>query len=74
MVHQGIPLAELKRLRAVERLPAVRPGTTAYDGLFEVPTLQEVVDLVKSESRRSGIYPETRHRPIFSRSGYTSAR
>jgi glycerophosphoryl diester phosphodiesterase len=66
---EDFTLAELKRLRAVERLPAVRPGNTAYDGLFEVPTLQEVIDLVKSESRkrgkRIGIYPETKHPTYF---------
>jgi glycerophosphoryl diester phosphodiesterase len=66
---EDFTLAELKRLRAIERLPAVRPGNTAYDGLFEVPTLQEVIDLVKSESRRRGkqigIYPETKHPTYF---------
>jgi glycerophosphoryl diester phosphodiesterase len=66
---EDFTLAELKRLRAVERLPAVRPGNTAYNGLFEVPTLQEVIDLVKSESRargtRIGIYPETKHPTYF---------
>jgi glycerophosphoryl diester phosphodiesterase len=66
---EDFTLAELKRLRAIERLPAVRPGNTAYDGQFEVPTLQEVIDLVKSESRRRGrqvgIYPETKHPTYF---------
>ncbi|GAA0942517.1 glycerophosphodiester phosphodiesterase [Virgisporangium aurantiacum] len=66
---EDFTLAELKRLRAIERLPAVRPGNTAYDGLFEVPTFQEVIDLVTSESRRRGrqigIYPETKHPTYF---------
>src|ERR1043165_7757704 len=38
-------LAELKTLRAVERLPVVRQRNTLYDGLFQVPTFQEVLDL-----------------------------
>ncbi len=58
-------LAELKTLRARERLPLVRPQNTALDGLFEVPTFQEVIDLAKA--RRVGIYPETKH-PMFFRS------
>ncbi len=47
----------------------MRPQNTAYDGLFEVPTLQEVIDLARPESRRRncpvGIYPETKHPTYF---------
>ena len=38
-------LAELKTLRAVERLPAVRQRNTLFNGLFPVPTFQETLDL-----------------------------
>lgn len=66
---EDFTLAELKTLRAVERLPEVRPVNTAYDGHFEVPTLQEVIDLVQAESRREGrrigIAPETKHPTYF---------
>jgi glycerophosphoryl diester phosphodiesterase len=66
---EDFTLAELKTLRAKERLPQVRPGNTAYDGRYPVPTLQEVIDLVKRESRRHhrtiGIYPETKHPTYF---------
>lgn len=66
---EDFTLAELKTLRAKERIPANRPANTAYDGQFEVPTLQEVIDLVRKESRaRSkviGIYPETKHPSYF---------
>ena len=41
---EDFTLAELKTLRAVERLPVVRQENTLYDGLFEVPTLHEVLD------------------------------
>ena len=57
-------LAEIKTLRAEERIPLIRPGSAEYDGQFEVPTLQEVIDLAKAKStdgRTIGIYPETKH-------------
>ena len=56
-------LAELKTLRAKERIPDVRPQNTALNGLFEVPTFQEVIDLAKSKG--VGIYPETKHPTFF---------
>src|SRR3954452_24206526 len=61
-------LAELKTLRAKERLPAVRPQNTALDGLFEVPTFQEVIDLAKQHG--VGIYPETKHPTFFASKGF----
>jgi glycerophosphoryl diester phosphodiesterase len=61
-------LAELKTLRAKERLPAVRPQNTALDGLFEVPTFQEVIDLAKQHG--VGIYPETKHPTFFKSKGF----
>jgi glycerophosphoryl diester phosphodiesterase len=66
---ENFTLAELKTLRAKERLPQVRPTNTAFDGQFQVPTLQEVIDLARTESRRLGrtigIYPETKHPTYF---------
>jgi glycerophosphoryl diester phosphodiesterase len=68
---EDFTLAELKTLRAKERIPANRPGNTVYDGQFEVPTLQEVIDLVArvNAGRRGrdavGIYPETKHPTYF---------
>ncbi|WP_430784271.1 glycerophosphodiester phosphodiesterase [Actinoplanes sp. G11-F43] len=66
-------LAELKTLRATERIPAVRQRNTLYDGRFEVPTFQEVLDLRKRLSRELdreiGVYPETKHPTYFNRLG-----
>lgn len=66
---EDFTLAELKTLRAKERLPLVRPGNTAYDGQFEIPTLDEVVQLAKRESGRAGrtigLAPETKHPTYF---------
>lgn len=66
---EDFTLAELKTLRAKERLPAVRPANTSYDGQFEIPTLDEVLDLVaatgKRQHRTIGVYPETKHPTYF---------
>ena len=69
---EDFTLAELKTLRARERLPQLRG--TSYDGRFEIPTLQEVIDLVArvnserlkgSNQTLVGIYPETKHPTYF---------
>lgn len=66
---EDFTLAELKTLRAIERIPNIRPQNTQYDGLYEIPTLQEIIDLVKQQSallgRTIGIYPETKHPTYF---------
>jgi len=60
---EDFTLAELRTLRAKERLPAVRPANTAFDGLYQVPTFQQVIDLARR--RHVGIYPETKHPTYF---------
>jgi glycerophosphoryl diester phosphodiesterase len=60
---EDFTLAELRTLRARERLPRLRPANTAFDGLYQVPTLQEVIDLAKRH--HVGIYPETKHPTYF---------
>ncbi|MFC4071254.1 glycerophosphodiester phosphodiesterase [Actinoplanes subglobosus] len=66
---QDFTLAELKTLRAVERIPAIRQRNTVYDGYFEVPTFQEMLDLRKRLSkelgRDLGVFPETKHPTFF---------
>ncbi|MFC3689893.1 glycerophosphodiester phosphodiesterase [Aquipuribacter hungaricus] len=66
---EDLTLAELKTLRAVERIPQVRPENTLYDGRYEVPTFDEVLALVREESRRQGrtigVAPETKHPTYF---------
>lgn len=70
---EDFTLAELKTLRAVERLPKLRPENAKYDGQFEVPTLAEVIALAKAHSvhgRVVGIYPETKHPSYFASIGH----
>ena len=66
---EDFTLAELRTLRAVERLPLVRGANTSFDGLYQVPTLDEVVDLARhsrtADGRRIGVYPETKHPTYF---------
>ncbi len=66
---EDFTLAELKTLRAKERIPDIRQRNTIYNGRFEIPTLQEVIDLTSRLStelnREIGIYPETKHPTYF---------
>lgn len=66
---EDFTLAELKTLRARERLPALRAESAKFDGREAIPTYQEVVDLAKAESRRRGrtigTYPEMKHPTYF---------
>jgi glycerophosphoryl diester phosphodiesterase len=47
---EDFTLAELRTLRAVERMPELRPLNTAYDGRFGILTLAEVVDIARARS------------------------
>jgi glycerophosphoryl diester phosphodiesterase len=81
---EDFTLAELKTLRARERLPELRRGNTRYDGMFQIPTFEEVLELVAaadaqraaqarangtSPPARIGIYPETKHPSYFAQAG-----
>lgn len=66
---EDFTLAELKTLRARERIPKLRPANTQYNDKFEIPTLTEIIALAASASRRTGrtigIYAETKHSSYF---------
>jgi glycerophosphoryl diester phosphodiesterase len=81
---EDFTLAELKTLRARERLPELRRGNAQYDGVFAIPTFDEVLDLVaaadaqraanaRGQGRppppRIGVYPETKHPSYFAQLG-----
>ncbi len=67
---EDLTLAELKTLRARERI-ATRKH--AYDGQFEIPTFDQVLDLAvrlgRERGRPVGVYPETKHADHFRRLG-----
>jgi glycerophosphoryl diester phosphodiesterase len=62
---EDFTLAELRTLRARERLPELRG--TAHDGRFRIPTLEEVVALAGASG--VGVYPETKHPSYFATIG-----
>lgn len=66
---EDFTLVELKRLRATERLPELRPKNTEYNGKFTIPTFSEILDFVKKQKRRVGVYPETKHPTYFRKLG-----
>jgi glycerophosphoryl diester phosphodiesterase len=61
---EDFTLAELKRLRARERIRQLRPSNAQYNDQFEIPTFAEALALAQSHGR--GIYPELKH-PTFLR-------
>jgi glycerophosphoryl diester phosphodiesterase len=66
---EDFTLAELRTLRARERLPDLRPGNGAHDGRFLIPTFAEIIALAhrrSAETKRAiGLYPELKHPSHF---------
>ena len=62
---EDFTLAELRTLRAKERIPAIRPANVRFNGLYQVPTLADIVKLVRAKEaetgRTIGLYPELKH-------------
>lgn len=74
---EDFTLAELRTLRARERLPQLRVANRRFDGLYQVPTLAEVIALVRAKEaetgRRIGLYPELKHSHYFASIGHDTA-
>ncbi|MBW1604093.1 glycerophosphodiester phosphodiesterase [Streptomyces sp. JJ66] len=66
---EDFTLAELKTLRAVERIPRQRQHNTLYNGRWDVPTFAEVLDWAREQGRRRGrpvwLHVETKHPSYF---------
>lgn len=66
---EDFTFAELRTLKARERLPELRVANTAYDGQFLIPSFDEILELAQSEGqargRVIGVYPETKHPSYF---------
>jgi glycerophosphoryl diester phosphodiesterase len=60
-------LAELRTLRARERLPQLRPANTAFDGEEPVLTFEEVLDIAAAAG--VGVVPELKHPSYFAALG-----
>jgi glycerophosphoryl diester phosphodiesterase len=70
---EDFTLAELRTLRARERLPDLRPANVRFNDLYLIPTFEEILKLVRAKEaeihRRIGIYPETKHPTYFAKIG-----
>jgi glycerophosphoryl diester phosphodiesterase len=70
---EDFTLAELRTLRARERLADIRTANKRFDGLYQVPTFEEVLKLIQAKEaetgRRIGVYPETKHPTYFASIG-----
>jgi glycerophosphoryl diester phosphodiesterase len=70
---EDFTLAELRTLRAIERLPKLRPDNTAFNGKYPIPTLEEVLDLARHSrsctGQQVGVAPETKHPTYFASVG-----
>ncbi|TFI52805.1 glycerophosphodiester phosphodiesterase [Mastigocladus laminosus UU774] len=70
---EDFTLAEIKELRAIERIPNIRPDSAKYDGYFQIPTLEEYINFIKEYEAQTGIklgiYPETKHPTYFAQEG-----
>ena len=70
---EDFTLAELKTLRAVERLGTVRPASAAYNGRFQLVTFEEIIDfaaaLSSARGRDIGLIPELKHGSYFASIG-----
>jgi glycerophosphoryl diester phosphodiesterase len=77
---EDFTLAEIKTLRARERLPELRPLNRAYEAEVFVPTFDEILQLATAANRRRGdmprigVYPETKHPAHFAAIGLSQER
>lgn len=70
---EDFTLAEIKTLRARERLPQLRPTSASFDGQAQILTFDEVVAIAKAGTKRTGrtigVYPELKHPTYFASIG-----
>ncbi len=70
---EDFTLAELRTLRAIERIPSVRPANARFDGQFGVPTLEEVIAVIQALemmlAAEVGLYIELKHPTYFDEIG-----
>lgn len=66
---EDFTLSELQQLKARERIPEFRPANTAYNDLYPVPTLEQIIELAEANYKKTGkiigLYIETKHPTYF---------
>lgn len=65
---EDFTLAELKQLRATERLPELRSGSAKFDGLFLLPTLEELLNADFAVGKN--LILEVKHGAYFATKGF----
>src|SRR5205085_7226258 len=70
---EDFTLAEIKTLRAKERIPDIRQHNTLYDGVWQIPTFEEVLKWARKKERERGapvwLHIETKHPTYFRKLG-----
>ncbi|UGY90438.1 glycerophosphodiester phosphodiesterase [Streptomyces gobiensis] len=70
---EDFTLAEIKKLRATERIPGQRQQNTLYNGRWTVPTFEEVIQWAHREGKKRGrpvwLHAETKHPSYFRKLG-----
>lgn len=78
-VIDGVPLTgwftedfhlnELNQLKARERIPQIRPNNVQYNDLYNIPTLEQIIELADQHYQKTGkiigLYIETKHPTYF---------
>lgn len=62
-------LNELNQLKARERIPQIRPNNVQYNDLYNIPTLEQIIELADQHYQKTGkiigLYIETKHPTYF---------
>ncbi|WP_100446437.1 glycerophosphodiester phosphodiesterase family protein [Glycomyces xiaoerkulensis] len=66
---EDFTVAELKTLRAEERLPDLRPRSAKWDGRFQLVTYGELLDHLEARGHDVVTYPEMKHPAYYDRMG-----
>lgn len=70
---EDFTLSEIRRLKARESMPQLRPQSAAFDGQFDIVTLPEILQLLQRHriqtGRNVGLYLETKHPTYFAQEG-----
>lgn len=66
---EDFSLNELNQIKARERIPDIRPNNTQYNDQFNIPTLEQIIELAERHYKKTGkivgLYIETKHPSYF---------